>query len=434
MGTDHKLDISLPRSSRIAMPGLIGQLWGTTTLQDCLTVLKLGLNKRLLVQGSTIREYEQEFARRVGVRYAYSFASGRVALFALLRSFQIKEDDDVLLQVPTHIVVPNAVRYAGGKPVFVDCDLNTYNMDLDLAEKRITPRTRVLLIQHTFGIPVDVDRAREIARKHNLILIEDCVHALGATFNNRPIGSFGQGAFFSTEETKIISSTMGGMAVTDDPEIAARLKSIQETCAWPEQNIVWRYLLKLVVYYLFTHRFLHPFTRPIYMRLRQDPRTHLAPGATHHDEMHGIQPSDYMVRLSNGQAVIALRQLSRLEVNLQHRRNIAEAFRQELSERGFQTIKPPAGAQPSYVRYPIMVSDRPAAYKKALRRVILGQWFNSVLEESASPEYGGYVDGSCPNAELAAQQLVNVPTHFRIRQSDVRPIIDILSPYLWKVK
>src|SRR5207248_6324325 len=109
----------------------------------------------------------------------------------------------------------NAIRYTGAKPVYVDCQLNTYNMDLKEAEQRITSRTRALVLQHTFGIPVDLDAALDLTRRYKLDLIEDCVHALGATYDGRQVGSFGRAAFFSTEETKTISTTMGGMAVTD---------------------------------------------------------------------------------------------------------------------------------------------------------------------------------------------------------------------------
>ncbi len=209
------------------LPRLLGLLWGTTNRQDILLAARFILKQGSLVQGPAIAGYEQEFARRVGVRHAVSFSSGRLALYGLLRTLGISTGDEVLLQVPTHIVVANAIRYVGAKPVFVDCDLATYNMDLDLAEEQITPRSRVLLLQHTFGIPAEPDKALDIARRHNLILIEDCVHALGGVYQGKSLGSFGRAAFFSTEETKIISSTMGGMAVTDDDALAASLRRFQ---------------------------------------------------------------------------------------------------------------------------------------------------------------------------------------------------------------
>jgi perosamine synthetase len=414
------------------MKRLIAQLWGTTTPGDCLAALRTIVTSRHLVQGPAITEFEEAFAREVGVRHAISFASGRVALYALLRSYDLQSGDEVLLQVPTHIVVPNAIRFAGGKPVFVDCRFENYNMDLVDAESKITPKTRALLVQHTYGIPVDMDAAQELAEKYDLLLIEDCVHALGATYQGKPVGSIGDSAFFSTEETKVISSTMGGMAVTDDPEIAARLRRVQEQCSWPEQSTVARYLAKFIVYFLFTHPLFHRVTHPIYMALRRNPRTHLAPGATSASETHGQRPGDYLQRLTNGQAILALRQLSRLEKNLAHRRRIAARLQETFNNQGFHLPTIPKGVDPSFVRFPLTVSDRPAAMQSARKRVLLGQWFNSVLEESASPEFGGYQSGSCPRAELLAEHLVNLPTHFRFTENDIDPILELLREYAWK--
>ncbi len=120
----------------------------------------------------------------------------------------------MLLQVPTHIVVSNAIRRTGAHPVYVDCRAGDWNLDLEDVERRVTPRTRALVLQHTFGIPADPDAAVRFAERHGLALIEDGVHALGATWHGQPVGSFGRAAFFSTEETKMISTTMGGMVVT----------------------------------------------------------------------------------------------------------------------------------------------------------------------------------------------------------------------------
>src|SRR5207249_8180397 len=113
-------------------------------------------------------------------KYAISCNSARVGLYGLLRALGVVEGAEVLLSIPSHIVVANAIRYTGAQPVYVDCRLEDYNIDLEDAERRITPRSRVLLVQHTFGIPVEMDAALALARRHNLVVIEDCVHALGA--------------------------------------------------------------------------------------------------------------------------------------------------------------------------------------------------------------------------------------------------------------
>ena len=413
-------------------PRLLGQQWGITTTRNCLEAMKFILRPGETIEGPAISQYENLFARQVGVHHAVSFVSGRVAFYAFLKAIDLREGDEVLLQVPTHIVVANAIRYAGGVPVYVDCGIDTFNMDLDLVEKKITPRSRVLLIQHTFGIPADMGRALDLARKHNLVLIEDCVHALGAEYGGRQAGSMGAAAFFSTEETKIISSTMGGMAVTDDTNLAEKIRAIQAQCAWPVPSIARRYLFKLVMYHVFTHPSIHTFTRPLYMYLRRYPSMHLAPGPTQALETEGNPASRYLQRLTNGQAAVALRQLQTLESNLQHRRRTARAYHRLFEADGHAVVKIPEDTNPSFVRYPLSVSDRLAAVKACSRTVILGQWFNTVLEESASPIHGGYSMGSCPVAELLSNHLVNLPTHYRVREVDISDIVAKLKGFVWK--
>src|SRR2546425_3991190 len=207
------------------LPRCLALLGGTTRWSDCVEALRYLLTPAQLVQGAKIEEYEQVFAGTVGVKYAISFASGRIGLYGLLRALGVGDGAEVLLSVPTHIVVANAIRYTGARPVYVDCRLENYNIDVEEAERRITSRSRVLLLQHTFGIPVDMDAALAFARRHNLVVIEDCVHALGARHDGRPVGTFGRGAMFSTEETKTISTVMGGMAVKNDPHPASPLRA-----------------------------------------------------------------------------------------------------------------------------------------------------------------------------------------------------------------
>src|SRR5947209_15779286 len=281
----------------------VALIGGTTTFEDCMVALRRLLYPRQLIQGPDIAEYECAFARLIGARYAYSFCHGRVGLYALLRGLGIGPGDEVLLQVPTHIVVANAIRYTGARVVYVDCMLENYNMDLALAEQRITPRTKALVLQHTFGIPVDLDTALDLTRRHGITLIEDCVHALGATYDGRQVGSFGRAAFFSSEETKTISTTMGGMVVTDDPELAVRIQALQANCAWPSIWLTVRYVLKLVLYHLLTEPHLHNYTRTLYEFFgRRNP----LPQPTSDEEVRGLCPTKYELRLSNAQAALGL--------------------------------------------------------------------------------------------------------------------------------
>jgi len=400
----------------LPLPRCLAQLGGTTRWSDCVEALRQLLTPAQLVQGAKIKEYEDAFARTVGGKYAISFSSARVGLYGLLRALGVGEGAEVLLSVPTHIVVANAIRYTGARPVYVDCRLEDYNIDLGEAERRITPRSRVLLLQHTFGIPVDMDAALAFARRHNLVVIEDCVHALGARYDGRQVGTFGRGAMFSTEETKTISTVMGGMAVTNDPQLASRLRTFQASCSWPTMGLTAGYLIKFVVFYMLTEPHIHRLAGIAYEMLgRRNPL-----GPTTLEERKGQRPREYERRLSNGQAAIGLCQLGNLENSLGHRELVANAYRGHLSGCGLRLPQAPAKAEPSFVRYPVWVEDRPRVIRTLAPHVMLGKWFTSVLQEAESPEVAGYEPGSCPRAEQAAQHLINLPTHPRVNERDAR--------------
>jgi len=406
-----------------ASPRRVALIGGTTTFDDCLVALRYLAHPRELVDGNAVADFERAFAQHIGVRYAYSFCHGRVGLYGLLRSLGIGSGDEVLLQVPTHIVVSNAIRYADARPVYVDCRLDNYNIDLEQAEQRITPKTKALVLQHTFGVPVDLDAALELTQRRGITLIEDCVHALGATYNERPVGSFGRAAFFSREETKTISTTMGGMVVTDDPELAARLQEFQQSCARPSAWQTSRYMLKLVLYHWMTEPHVHQYMRAIYEFLgKRNP----LPQPTTDEEIYGKRPAIYEQRLSNAQAALGLRQLRRLESNVAHRRTIAAAYRERLAALGFRIPVSPTKSDPACVRYPVWVEDPTLTVRVARRRATLGTWFSSVLEEADSPASGDYEKGSCPRAEEAARHLINLPTNPRVNEKDVEAIVSAL--------
>ncbi len=398
-------------------------LGGTTTAGDCRAALGYLLRPGRLVRGPSVAAYEQAFAQRVGVRHACSFASGRVGLLGILRALDIGADDEVLLQVPTHIVVPNAIRHAGARPVYLDCVRTDWNVDLEHAARQVTPRTRALLLQHTFGIPADLDAVLRFIDEHGLVLIEDCVHALGATWRGRQVGSFGRAAFFSTEETKIISTTMGGMVVSDDESLMERIRAYQATCSWPSRRLIRRYLVKLIAYHLLTEPRVHRVARAAYEALGE---TQPLPQPTSSEELRGGWPAGLEQRLSNAQAVIGLRQLRRLDANLAHRRAIADRYARLIAARGLPVPAVSQEAEPSWVRYPFAVPDRSAAVRATHPHVVLGTWFTSVLEEALTPTDGDYVAGTCPSAEDAARHLVNFPTHGRVREEDTGTLVDAL--------
>lgn len=405
------------------MTRLLAQLGGNTTWGDCTAALGVLARPPRLVDGPALEEYEHDFAQAVGAREAVSFAHGRVGLYCALKVLGIGPGDEVIVPTPTHIVVPNAVRYTGATPVFADCDVDSYCIDVGHAETLVGLRTRAIIVQHTFGNVADLEAIEAFAKRHGLDILEDCVHALGATYRGSPLGSNGRAAFFSTEETKTISTTMGGLVATNDPGLAGGLREFQREAVPPPAGLVAQYLVKLVAYHLLTAPNVHRWPRRVYERRgRRNP----LPGPTTAEERAGARPPGYLQRFSNGQAVVGLRQLRRLETNIAHRRAIANRYDELLRDKLPAGVLAPPGAEPALVRYPVRVPDRPHVVKALSQHLVVGEWFTSVLEESDTPAHGGYVAGTCPRAEDVSEHLVNLPTHPRVTVRDAERIAGAL--------
>ena len=156
------------------------------------------------IQGPQIAEFEAAFAARHGLAPAHAItaAYGRIAFYYMLRALDLPPGSEIIFPSLTFWVVPELARVAGLNVVFADVDPTTFNIDPDSIERVITDKTRVIVPTHLYGLPCDMDRILAIAARHNLIVLEDCAHALGATYKGRPVGTFGTGALFSFQTLK----------------------------------------------------------------------------------------------------------------------------------------------------------------------------------------------------------------------------------------
>lgn len=189
-------------------------------------------------EGPFIKRFEEEFAARVGRKYAIAVSNGSVALDAAIVALNIGAGDEVIMPTFTIISCAAAVVRAGGIPVVVDCDVDTWNMRVDQIEARITPRTKVIMVVHIFGLPVDMAPVLALAEKYDLRVIEDAAEAHGQTCQGRPCGSFGDISTFSFYPNKHVTTGEGGMLLTDDPAIAERCRSLRNLCFKPEQRFI----------------------------------------------------------------------------------------------------------------------------------------------------------------------------------------------------
>jgi len=179
-----------------------------------------------LAQGKKVKAFEDAFAAVCGVKHAIATSSGTTALHTAVLAHGIGPGDEVITTPFTFIASANAALFTGAKPVFVDIDERTYNMDPGRIEAAISPRTKAILPVHLFGNPCDMEAIMDIAAKHGLVVIEDACQAHGATVGGRRVGSFGTGCF-SFYPTKNITTAEGGIITTNDDELADRARLIR---------------------------------------------------------------------------------------------------------------------------------------------------------------------------------------------------------------
>jgi perosamine synthetase len=185
------------------------------------------LRTNRLSLGPELEAFEQAMAAYHGVPHAVAVSSGTAGLHLALLALNIGEGCEVIVPSFTFVAVANAVLYVRATPVFVDIDPVTLNLDPALIEEAITPKTRAIVIVHTFGIPAEMDRILEIARRRNVAVIEDACEAIGAEYDSQRVGSFGDAAVFAFYPNKQITTGEGGCVVTRDPDVAGRIRRLR---------------------------------------------------------------------------------------------------------------------------------------------------------------------------------------------------------------
>jgi perosamine synthetase len=181
-----------------------------------------------LTQGPRVAEFERVVAEYVGARYAVACSSCTTALHMALLALGVGPGDEVIAPSLSFIATANAVRYVGATPVFAEVDPRTYNLDPADVERRVTPRTKAIMVVHQIGLAADIDAFLEIGRRHNLKVFEDAACALGSRYKDRPIGAHTEMACFSFHPRKVICTGDGGMITTNDPAYAERLRLLRQ--------------------------------------------------------------------------------------------------------------------------------------------------------------------------------------------------------------
>lgn len=330
-------------------------------------------------EGPFIRQFEERFAARVGRAFAVAVSNGSVALDAAVVALGLGAGDEVILPSFTIISCAAAIVRAGAVPVVVDADPATFNMDVAQVERRITPRTKAIMVVHIYGLPVDMDPLLALAAKHGLKVIEDAAEMHGQTCRGRPCGSFGDISTFSFYPNKHVTTGEGGMIVTDDPALAARCQSLRNLCFKPEQRFV-------------------------------------------HDEL------GWNLRMTNLQAALGLAQLERLDEFVARKRRMGALYTELLQ--GTPGLQLPLARSPAaeniYWVFPLVLEDTVGTDAKGMmkrlaeRGVGTRPFFWPMHEQPVLRRMGLFEGESHPVAERIARRGFYVPSGMALTEAQIR--------------
>ncbi len=384
-----------------------------------------------MTTSSLIVEYEQTFAELFDGCKAFSFWKGRVALYAILKAMDIGPGDEVILPGYTCVVDVNPIIYLGAKPIYVDIEPVTFNMNVELLEGKITPRTKVIIAQHTYGYPCDMDAIMNIADKNGIAVIEDCCPAFGSKYKSKTVGTFGKAAYFSFQWNKPYTTGLGGMVLANDSELAEKIESLceKELCK-PSKKEFLMLAAQLAVYRAFIYPRTTAFAEALFRYLT---KKGVVVGSSKFDECAGgpVAPN-FFKAMSTAQARSGLRQLKKVEWNIAHRKKMAQLYDQLLEEKGWPTRQYNASIMdPVMVRYPVRITEKEQALAKAGKAGIeLGNWFNSPLHQiETSLRAYDYEIGMCPEAEKASDEVVNLPLHPRANEKTAKRTVEFITRF-----
>ncbi len=363
----------------------------------------------------------------------YLTNSGRSALYVAIKSLQLKPDDEVLMQAYTCNAVPNPVLWAGAKPRYVDIDKATLNMSVQSLRDQINDRSKVIIVQHTFGYPAPIEEIMTIAREYKLIVIEDCAHALGARIQNTPVGSFGDMAIFSFGRDKIISSVYGGFLLVNTPHLIQAADGEYRKLVFPSR---WWTMQQLLHPILFTWGLRYYRVAGLgKLMLEITKRLHLISRAVTEGEKQALKPLYFPARLPNALAALALQQIEKLDRFQAHRTSITAYYTAHLNRAHLLIAQmediSDIVVEPAYLRYTVFVAEPTKLLSYAKQRgIMLGDWYNTAITPPGTNEPAvGYKSGSCPKAEEAAKHSINLPTHINITTRDAEKVVRVVNSF-----
>ena len=345
--------------------------YGARVLPDTEQIVARTKARGEFIQGPHIAEFERAFERRAGSGRAIAASYGRMAFYYVLKALNLPSGSEIVIPALTFWVVPEMARIAGLTVVFADVDPSTFTLDPAAFERAITPATRAVVPTHLYGLPCDMDQIVGIAARHNIAVIEDCAHALGATFRGRPVGTIGDAGFFSFQTLKPLNCYGGGMALVRSAECAARVRALADREPWPDQKRVENRLL--------VGRLQRIFIRPPVFTVSAFPILWVSslvganPDVYLWEEIRPLDPlpDAYTERFPNVQAAIGLAALEKLDEWSERTRRHARVMDQALGDLpGITVPKVQADRTHVYYQYCVYGAERDALVVRCVRRGI----------------------------------------------------------------
>lgn len=353
------------------------------------------LRSDFITQGPAIEGFERKIANYVGAKYAVAFCNGTAALHGACFAAEIGAGDEVITTPITFIASSNCVLYVGGTPVFADINPDTYNLEPEQIEAKITTNTKAIVAVDFTGQPVEIDRIEKIAREHNLIVIHDAAHSLGASYDGRKVGTFGDMTMFSFHPVKHITTGEGGVIVTDNEQYYRRLLLFRS----------------------------HGMTRDSEMMSRNE-------GPWYYEMIE----LGYNYRMTDMQAALGISQMKKLDGFVEKRREIAALYNQAFNRLdGLKIPMQHVKAASSWHLYVLgWLPDKFSADRKvifeALRAENIGVHVH-YIPVYKQPYYQqlGYQELSCPVAESYYDISISIPIFPRMNEQDVVNVISAVQ-------
>lgn len=360
-----------------------------------------------------------------GTPEVFLYFKGRVALHAVCRAIGLGPGDEVILSGYTCVVVPEAFIHTGAKPVYVDIDPLTFNTSQEAILNAITPATKMVIIQHTYGIPCSFAQVDAECRRLGIMVVQDACHAFGTIVDGVRAGLGGDAAFMSTQWNKPFSTGLGGILLVNNRKLAAAISKDYEntlTPGWLTGTEL--QALNMAHNILVTPR-TYGWAQTAYRVLST---AGLVTGSSSTDEMKGILPTGYFSRMTEQQAAIGATRAKSFESGINHRKILGGLYQHMLTNTDFRP--PPTPETTVFNRYPVRVANKVAFVAMGLKRGLeIGSWFETPLHPVPWNQHHFFGYTSCPQSEKAANEVINLPCNERTSARDAEIVVKFLKTH-----